>query len=267
MASAGNFVVVTLNTWKASGQYPRRMMLMAEGLAALAPDIVLLQEAIVAPAMGVDTGAMLARRLGLYHLHHPARAKRRVVLGHRVFSTSGLSVLSRRPILRSRAVVMPKDPGDGERIAQFATIADDGGELTVVNLHLTHLHGADALRQRQLDTVLRALARWPGGEAAILGGDFNCEPQSSPLCWLQSAAGVVASGVWEAAGGPQPTLTTADGRHPGRRCVDHLFILNRRPAMAAHWTFAARVLDGWDAESDAYASDHFGVCGCVALPA
>jgi endonuclease/exonuclease/phosphatase family metal-dependent hydrolase len=267
MAPARNFDVVTLNTWKASGHYARRVVLMSEGLAAIAPDIVLLQEVIVAPAMDVDTGAALARRLGLYHLHHPARAKRRVVLGHRVYSTSGLSVLSRLPIVRARVLSLPGEAEDGERLAQFVTVAGDGVELTVVNLHLSHRNDAESLRQRQLDAIVRVLAGWPGGEPAIIGGDFNCEPQSPPLCWLTASAGVVTSGVWEAVGGPQPTLTTADGRHPGRRCVDHLFVLSRRQEKTPRWTSGARVLDRLDAESDAFASDHFGVYGRVALPA
>ncbi len=263
MAAAGEFRIVTLNTGKASGDYRRRMTLMADGILALAPDIVLLQEAIAAPAMAVDTGEHLARHLGFSHLHHPARAKRRVVLGHRMFSTAGLSLLSRWPMVRTRVITLPADPHDGERIAQLATVIANFGALTVVNVNLTSLAGADPLRQRQLDVVMQAFRSWPPGDAAIFGGDFGCEPHSPPLSWLRATRDVVADDVWHVAGGPQPTLTTVDGRHPGRRCVDHLFIMTRRPQRPAQWSWAARVLDAHDAVSDAYASDHFGVCGSV----
>jgi endonuclease/exonuclease/phosphatase family metal-dependent hydrolase len=263
MAAADDFCIVTLNTWKASGDYRRRLTLMADGLRALAPDIVLLQEAIAAPAVAVDTGEHLARHLGFSHLHHPARAKRRVVLGHRMFSTTGLSLLSRWPIVRTRAVTLPADPHDGERIAQIATLTGPFGALIIVNVNLTPLAGADLLRQRQLDAVMQAFQGWPLGDAAIFGGDFGCEPHSPPLSWLRSASGVVAEDAWHAAGGPQPTLTTVDGRHPGRRCVDHLFIMTQRPPRTAQWSSAARVLDARDPVSDTYASDHFGVCGRV----
>lgn len=265
--TAGSLVIVTLNTGKGAGDYRQRLILMGDGLYALAPDVVLLQEVIVAPAVGADTGMALAERLGFFHLHHPARAKRRTVLGHRVFSTSGLSVLSRWPILRARAIALPTDPRDGERLAQMVSVGTPHGLVTVVNIHLTHLAGADPLRFCQLSRVVDALAGWPDRQVAIVGGDFNCEPQSQPLGWLQTATGFTARSAWEAAGGPQPTLTTADGQHAGRRCIDHLFLLKQSSQSAARWTAAARALDRRHAERGTFASDHFAICAKVTLTA
>jgi endonuclease/exonuclease/phosphatase family metal-dependent hydrolase len=67
--------VVTLNTWKNEGDYLRRLPLMRDGLAAMAPDVVCLQECFVAE--GFDTAARLAAELGLDLHPAPARAKPR----------------------------------------------------------------------------------------------------------------------------------------------------------------------------------------------
>ena len=63
--------IVTLNTWKNEGDYARRLPLMRDGLAALSPDVVCLQECFVAD--GFDTAAFLAAELGLHLYAAPAR--------------------------------------------------------------------------------------------------------------------------------------------------------------------------------------------------
>jgi endonuclease/exonuclease/phosphatase family metal-dependent hydrolase len=49
--------IVSLNTWKKEGDYSRRLPLMRDGLAAMAPDVVCLQECFFAD--GFDTAAWL----------------------------------------------------------------------------------------------------------------------------------------------------------------------------------------------------------------
>ena len=150
--------LVTLNTWKGDGAYAGRMDRMAEGLAELAPDVVALQEVLLAPALGCDTAAFLADALGLPAVTLPLRRKRRVVEGRAADSWSGLAVLSRRPILSHRTIPLPDDPRDGERAALAVELDLDGIRVTVVTLHLTHLADGDALRRRQWDAIAAATA-------------------------------------------------------------------------------------------------------------
>lgn len=176
--------IVTLNTWKNDGDYPRRLALMAEGLAALEADAICLQECFA--GAGDDTAAFLAQALSMVATVRPARSKPREHFGRQVPSTSGLAILSRRPPLAYAALELTSDPRDGERVALRADLAEGG--LRVANLHLTHLRGAAELRGRQLAEALAwARAGWDG--ALMLCGDLNCNREAPEFAPLLPAAG------------------------------------------------------------------------------
>lgn len=162
--------LVTLNTWKGDGEYSLRLADMAAGLAALRPDVVTLQEALVAPAAGHDTAGTLAARLNMAAAALPLRHKPRSVEGQTVRCTSGLAVLSRWPVSSQRQVPLTTDPSDGERPALIAELDVGGRAVTVACLHLTHLRDADELRRRQWHEVLAAL---PRDRPVVVAGDFN----------------------------------------------------------------------------------------------
>lgn len=159
--------LLTWNTWKNTAPYEERLALMTEAIAAADPDIVLLQEVFVGG--GMDTAAHVARRLGLIASAAPARAKRRSHGDGSVDSTNGLAILSRRSVDAQRVIALPTHPDDPDRIAQVVRI----GAVTLVNIHLTHLEGAHALRRGQVGHVLDRLA---AGTPTVIGGDLNAEP-------------------------------------------------------------------------------------------
>ncbi len=248
-----DLTVVTLNTWKGEGAYEARLRAMAEGLAALQPDLVLLQEVFAAPDLGLHTGTALAGHLGLAHVFAPARRKPRSFAGRPVDSWSGLSVLWRGGISRSEVVDLPADAADGERIAQVVTLDTADGRLLAVNAHLTHLAGADALRRQQLETILAHVEPRMGDAAVVLGGDFNAGPGSPPLRWLAERPGLSVTRAG-------PVVPTLAGSH---RCIDYLFLVQAdgRPRYRAH--SGRRVLSQPDA-AGVLASDHCGVCARLA---
>lgn len=86
--------IVTLNTWKAEGDYPRRVA---------APDILLLQEVFIARSLGENTAESLARLLGMDAHVLPLRRKARLFGGRPVDSHSGLAILSRLRVARLEA--------------------------------------------------------------------------------------------------------------------------------------------------------------------
>lgn len=225
--------IVTLNTWKGDGDYRRRMVATVDLLAGLEPDIVLLQEAFAVPSRRISTAKTLSSALGLHCAYHPAREKTRSFEGQDVLSQSGLAVLARNQILSSRAVTLPADARDGERIAQIAEIVGAGGTdgaptVTILNLHLTHLEDRSELRRRQCVTALSALPEDVDGPI-VAGGDFN---DIVDAAWLSPVADAVpgltlrntragAPDGWEA-----PTLVEPppDGRPA---CIDHLLAVSR----------------------------------------
>jgi endonuclease/exonuclease/phosphatase family metal-dependent hydrolase len=241
-------VVVTLNTWKGDGAYRRRLALMTEGLSALAPDILLLQECLAAPEAGLDTARSLARSLGLHQAVWPGRPKPRTVEGVTVDSTSGVAVLSRFPIRNIRILDLPADPRDGERAALMAELDHPDGPILAVSLHLTHLPDALTLRGRQLATILTAL---PSDLPAILGGDFNAGLDAPefrdlprPVEDCRHLAGVPAL----------PTLAGSD-----TACLDHILLTGTRFTAGS----VDRVLDRPDADG-ILPSDHFGLQAMLA---
>lgn len=256
MPAAGTLTVVTLNAWKCDGDYFARVHAIADGLKALEPDIVLLQEVFATADGALHTGEAVRERLRMTHVHAPARPKPRSLAGQPLASTSGLSILTSLPILEARTLALPDDPADGERIAQIATLDWDGGALAVVNTHLTHLADADDLRTRQLAAIAEAI---PEDGPAILGGDLNAAPGDAPLRWLEDGSGFAVADAWEAAGGPIPTLTGADGRSLTGGCIDHLFAFAKAGAAAPAITDAGRVLDTPDPATGTLPSDHAGV--------
>ena len=111
--------LITLNTWKGDGAYHRRLIAMADGLAAENPDIVLLQECLRAPEARLDTAACLAETLGMDHVAWHGRRKARLVEGREFDCTSGVAILSRLPILASRTIMLPVAAADERRRRRY----------------------------------------------------------------------------------------------------------------------------------------------------
>jgi hypothetical protein len=238
--------IATLNTWKNEGDYARRLDLMTRGLAALSPDIICLQECFA--GAGTDTAAVLAHRLGLVNLPRPSRAKLRLQGGAMVPSTSGLAILSRLPAVAERAHPLVSHPADGERIAQRLDLAAiDGHALRILNLHLTHLRGAQfsALRASQLTQALDwAYEGLVGG--LVVAGDLNAAASDPALAPLNARVGFEMTTLLGARShGPQ-------GEGPA---IDHLLL--QQPG---GWRVASRFRALDQGDSDGWRpSDHAAV--------
>ena len=188
--------ILTWNTWKNTPPYRARLAVLAREMAAVRPDLVLLQEAFAGG--GCDTAAFLAEALGLHCAAAPARRKPRLGEdGSLVDSTNGLAILSRQAACGHRVIALPPHRDDPDRIAQVAVIEG----LLVVNLHLTHLADGDDLRRDQVAHLLTHLAP---GVPTVLGGDLNAEAGDPAV------AALLGAGFRDlAADRPDPTI---DGR-------------------------------------------------------
>jgi endonuclease/exonuclease/phosphatase family metal-dependent hydrolase len=267
MVSSGQLAIVTLNTWKNGGNYPRRLGLMADQLAALAPDLVSLQEVFAAPEAGAHTGNALAAALAMDQIHEAARLGQRRHEEGTVESTSGLSLLSRIPIDSHQRLELPADSG-GERVAIAAWTTWNDVRIAIVALHLTYQPDAHALRRRQLQDLIEGITSHGAADATVdatldaivLAGDFNAEPDSPPLVWLRQDSGFCVSDAWNAAGGPRPTMTEPPGSTTiGSQCIDHILLLQRPGTQALSFVAAERVMDCVDPDSGLLPSDHAGL--------
>jgi endonuclease/exonuclease/phosphatase family metal-dependent hydrolase len=250
--------IVTINTGKGDGPYRHRLDLLAQGLAQLVPDIILVQESFSTFDGLRNTARDLGSRLGMHAYEEPARRKMRAVESDWVDSRSGLALLSRIPALETRRINLPADPADGERIAQLAAFAFNGERLLIANTHLTHLRDRSALRRIQIETILAHPWFTGAWDARIIGGDLN-----TPVDRLDELfAGVSA---WEirdaypAGGGTEPRATVPAAGDPlTGYCID--FILSAAPKSAPHPAFSdSKVVLADSDPAGVFPSDHRGV--------
>lgn len=251
--------IVTINTGKGDGPYGRRLQLLANQLAEIAPDIVACQEAFVAEEAHADTPGMLAKALGMHLFFTPAREKLRRVEGREVHSISGLAMLSRLAWQSQGSIALPSDERDGERVAQVGQVGINGLAVTIANLHLTHLAHADELRARQLAAVLNHPTLATADAPSLVCGDFNTAfdgPVLGPLLESQPPARV--RDTWELGGGGGPRGTLVS-RGPSVPCID--YILSLATAGHGHPPFASSglALHQPGVAGGIFPSDHFAV--------
>jgi len=239
--------IVTFNTWNCQGRFPRRLPLMIAGLEALHADVILLQEVFAQAPTGMHAGERLADALGMAMSYVPARKKLRKLNGAPILSHSGLAVLSKTPILKSRSVRLPHDDRDGERLGQCVTLNVRGISLQIGNVHLTHLPDNDALRCQQLQTVLNDLD--DHADLTIIGGDMNA-PHGDTI--FEVLEGFCAPHFGD--GFPASSLNPMNGHEPTAGVVDHVFV---RPALGLNVRWEARFeLHAQDMLTGLYPSDH-----------
>ena len=228
---------LTFSTSSCDDDYRTRLTIMARELAFLSPDILLLQDVFATADHRYNTAAFLARHLHMQVAFHPVRPKIRHLDGRPIDSHCGLAVLTRYRLVSSAKIDLPRDARDGERIAQFVDLDVDGVRLMVVNMRVSHLAGADALRRHQIERLAALLADASDYDHILVGGDFNAGPQDPALAPLRQIAGFTVS---EAT--------------PGRG-VDRLFGLTRRGRPPMSLDDAQPALERIDPTANLYAGE------------
>jgi endonuclease/exonuclease/phosphatase family metal-dependent hydrolase len=200
--------ILTLNLWNDSGPWSARADCIRDWIERLDPDVIGFQEALRGPDW--DQVADLVGPRGYHHVfakaspfwRDPARAE-----GRRPADAFGNAIASRWPIGDCEVLDLPT-AGDGEtRAALSVTVASPHGPLSIscTHLHWKYRHGA--VRERQVveiaELVLRRRTR--DGFPALLLGDFNAEPESAEIRYLQGLQSLEGRSVafldaWRVAG-------------------------------------------------------------------
>jgi endonuclease/exonuclease/phosphatase family metal-dependent hydrolase len=265
-APAPRLRVVTLNLWGDRAPLAARHALAAAGLAALAPDVVLVQEARRGDGLAC-TATALAGRLAA-RTAAPWRAEFRCATAGPPGTwgpgsgagEEGLAVLSPHAVEDVRDVELPEARDTERRILLSARVAGWW-------VHTTHLHWRrrdGAARRAQVDAVERAV-RGLGPGPHVVAGDFNAAPDTEEI------RAFVAAGwrdAWVVARGAEPGLTWA-ARNPNTAQLAHVAPLDRRIDLVfvspdVRVERAEVVLDEPDA-AGLWPSDHFGVLVDLAL--
>ena len=242
-AQPDTLTVVTLNIWHDRGDWPARLDLIDRQLAALRPDVVMLQEVLQKEGLPNQAQA-IADRLGMAHVHFVSTDSAGAV--HRY----GNAVLSTRPFAETGEIRLP--PLDAYRTAASVQIDVGGRTVRLVTTHLHHPETAEGAGVRAME--IAHLLDWIGatGDApVVLGGDFNARPESPEIGMMRG---------WRDLGGAG--VTFGHQEDTPRRRIDYLFDARHDGLVPLA---AGVALDRPDATGQ-YPSDHFAVYARFLLP-
>jgi endonuclease/exonuclease/phosphatase family metal-dependent hydrolase len=149
-----------------SGGKPERLAKIAEVIRSADPHIVALQEVDVGRTRSgeIDQAADLAEMLGMNMHFVPCIEEGR--------EHYGIATLSRLPFLEARQIRLPQRHDREPRCALVTRHTWDGGELEMINTHLSILF-------RERPGQVAAIAAEMVGEALVIAGDFNMTPWSA----------------------------------------------------------------------------------------
>jgi endonuclease/exonuclease/phosphatase family metal-dependent hydrolase len=172
----GRVRVVTLNLFGEQPPLERRMALVGDGLAALEPDVVALQEVRVVSGKLPNQAETLARRLGMTFVWEAATP-----WGG---GEEGLALLARHPLTGAAAYELPHAVPEERRIVLCATVDTPAGPLAACTTHLNY-RMADG--HKRLDQAEAAAARAAALSAPVrvLAGDFNAVPDADEIRYLR----------------------------------------------------------------------------------
>lgn len=259
--------IVTINLLTDLSRWKQRRSLLAEGLAALSPDLIALQEV----RLPENPARWLAGQLGYEHLVLSPKAG---LEGQH----EALACISRLPLPGAEVL----DLGGQGRIAQRLHLALEGSTVCLVNTHLYWQPGESLARLHQVERMLHWLQSIPGNPPCIVCGDFNATPETQAIQRMRRQFQSAHAAVHGAE--PEYTCPTPLPRSPWAVARTMLgFLLLLRPQhLKQDWRGTLdyifvdpklRVVDcrvvlnqPSPANARLYPSDHFGLLAEIEIP-
>lgn len=221
--------VLSLNLWNNSGPYAARRKHLRDWIDRLDPDLIGFQEALRGEAWDQVAELLEGRN---YHVDF--------VRASDFWGASGLdfgNAVATRWRIADRAMLELPDGGDGEtRSALSVTVESPVGPIAFTTTHLNWKFHHGAIRERQVVALCDfVLARRPkGGFPPILTGDFNAEPDSAEIRYVQGLQALAGRSVhfrdaWRVAGDGGPGITWTNRNpyarkwHEPDRRIDYVF--------------------------------------------
>ena len=234
--------VVTFNIHSGIGRNGLQLTQVAGEIAAVEPDVVLLQEVDQNRLRSrfVDEADYLATLLGMKHVFASNVERDGLRAGDPV-SDYGTAVLTRLRIESWTHTLLPNRPGRQQRGLQHLVLRLGGRPISIYNAHLDHT--TPSLRQQQMRLARDIIG--VDSDPVIFGGDFNASAGSATLALALDPAHTDLVDPWPLVGDGDGL--TAPNNAPRSR-IDFLLADDEwRPTVMATWQSAV--------------SDHRGVVG------
>jgi endonuclease/exonuclease/phosphatase family metal-dependent hydrolase len=264
------FKALTINIWNRQGPWPRRRLLLRQGIERMAPDVVGLQEVLNGPE---DSQLQqLAAGLGYEQVFGEAIA--------RADGTSyGNAILTRHPIARHEVFALPGSVPDEPRCVLLVEIELGHGRLPVLVTHLAWRGEHGYVREEQVAAIADIVDRVPRGSGVlppILMGDLNASPEATEIRFLTglhalNGRSICLSDCYAEVG--RPPGFTFDGIHNAfaapwherPRRIDYVFVRGPDLANEARGKPLAAEVVFTETVDGITASDHYGVLATIAL--
>ncbi|MEO8457604.1 MAG: endonuclease/exonuclease/phosphatase family protein [Chloroflexota bacterium] len=238
--------VATLNLFNRMGDWDKRFPLVIEQLAALAPDVIGLQEV----DLGIDQGMQISRAINKTLAEHPHyRIKHATSPGMRA-SVFGIGTLAKPEFMQHEII----DLMTFDRIAQRMVFEVGDEQFAFVNTHLHHPVEASEERAVQAEYLLSWLDRQEH-IPTVLAGDFNAYESEKTVAILKArfrSAHEVVHGREPEKTWPTP-VNTYDDSPPGT--LDYIYVSPEFNVLDAGLAFHTPSPDN----RDLFPSDHLGL--------
>jgi len=257
--------IVTLNLWNDRHKPERRLELIAEGLRALEPDMIALQEVRESPL--VAQASTLAHMLGMYHAFG-------VVDPYSTGGPIGNAVLSRFPIEQADNLPLPSLPED-PRAALRTRTTTLAGTIQLTSVHLSWEPELSFQREKQV-LALDELARAADGTTVVVAGDFNTAPEARCIRYFCGLDSLEGRGTFfrdaYARRHPGDAGFTWSSRNPcavrwveQNRRIDYVFVRGPVTRQGERTIEDSRIVLDTPGSDGVWPSDHFGVFAVIRL--
>jgi endonuclease/exonuclease/phosphatase family metal-dependent hydrolase len=243
------------------------MGLVVDGIRALDPDVVALQEVREVPNQLPNQARALATALGYHPVFEPATP---FAGGY-----EGLAFLCKTPIHEHRAVELPHAEPNERRIVLSVCVG-----LPKIWIHTTHLnyrltHGKQ--REDQVCFIANRISEIASDHPQVLCGDLNARPESDEIRYLRGLVTlenrrVYFQDAWARLHPDDPGFTWATSNpntkileflEPDRR-LDYIFVTPMRRDGRGRIHRCQIVLDKPNSQG-VYPSDHYGLLAEIQL--
>jgi len=177
--------VVTLNLWGEHGPLAARWPAVVEGLRALLPDVVFLQEVRQIAGRLPNQADALGAALRMQHAFAPA-----LTWGD---GDEGLGILSRYPLTEVGPTPLPHAHEQERRILLSATAETPYGPVGLFTTHLNYRLTDGQKREDQIVAAERVVAAH-AARVKIWAGDFNATPDADEIRWLRGLRSIHVDG-------------------------------------------------------------------------
>ncbi len=242
--------LLTLNLWHNRGDWEARLPLIVDGIRALDPDVVVLQEVLQNDTLP-NQARTIADRLGYGYVHFVSvdsvgAAKR-----------YGNAILARVPF--DTAATRALEPRTDYRTAGMVRLALGGRALRVYATHLHHetTPRGSGIRAMQLVDLLDFMAATDDGSPLLLAGDFNATRDGPEFRLLAPLRDLYAHFNPDAPDAPTYGHQGGTPRH-----IDFVFD-GRDPRLVP---LSTRIVLDRQAAPGLWPSDHFGIFTRFLLP-